>query len=130
MSIQKMIEVVIGSVDDKKRWRQYKARIKQLPDNYRAAAEAVERYLMYAGGIANGEAMVSMLEDLADLFEQSAANGTPIRGVVGEDPVEFVEEFVRNYSGGQWINKERDRLNQAIDAAAGDQPSTEGRSDG
>jgi DNA-binding ferritin-like protein (Dps family) len=50
--------------------------------------------------------------------------------VVGEDPVEFVEEFVRNYSGGQWINKERDRLNQAIDAAAGDQPSTEGRSDG
>jgi DNA-binding ferritin-like protein (Dps family) len=129
MSIQKMIEVVVGSVDDKRRWRQYKARIKQLPDNYRAAAEAVERYLMYAGGIANGEALVSMSEDLADLFEQSAANGTPIRAVVGDDPAEFVEEFIRNYSGGQWINKERDRLKQAIDAAAGDKTNEEAGSD-
>ena len=59
-----------------------------------------------------------MLEDLADLFEQSAANGTPIRAVVGEDPVEFAETFLANYSEGQWINKERSRLIKAIDDAA------------
>ena len=41
-----------------------------------------------------------MLEDLADLFEQGAADGTPIREIVGEDPVEFVETFVRNYPEG------------------------------
>ena len=44
--------------------------------------------------------MVPMYGDLADLFEQSAANGTPIREIVGEDPVEFVETFVANYSEG------------------------------
>ena len=68
-----------------------------------------------------------MLEDLADLFEQSAANGTPIREIVGEDPVEFVEAFVRNYPEGQWINKERERLINAIERAAGEDTGNEER---
>jgi DNA-binding ferritin-like protein (Dps family) len=113
------IEQVTGSLEQKKRYRQYKARTKQLPANYRSAVEALERYLMYFGSITRGETLVSMLEDLADLFEQSAANGTPIRQIVGQDPVEFAETFLQNYSEGQWINKERERLTSAIDRAAG-----------
>jgi DNA-binding ferritin-like protein (Dps family) len=66
-----------------------------------------------------------MLEDLADLFEQSAANGTPIREIVGEDPVEFAETFLQNYSEGQWINKERERLTKAINSAAGEDTGQE-----
>ena len=120
------IERVTGSLEEKKQYREYKARIKQLPANYRTAAEAVERYLMYAGGIAKGDVLVRMYGDLVDLFEQSAANGVPIRGIVGDDPVEFVETFVANYSDGSWINKERTRLIEAIDSAAGD--DTKGRS--
>ena len=91
-----------------------RARIKQLPTAYRVAAEAVERYLMYAGGIAGGDVMIRMYGDLVELFEESAANRTPIRDIVGDDPVEFVEAFVANYSDGSWINKERRRLNEAI----------------
>jgi len=113
------IEQVTGSLEQKKRYRQYKARTKQLPANYRSAVDALERYLMYFGSMTRGETLVSMLEDLADLFEQSAANGTPIREIVGEDPVEFAETFLQNYSEGQWINKERERLTSAIDRAAG-----------
>jgi DNA-binding ferritin-like protein (Dps family) len=113
------IEQVTGSLEQKKRYRQYKARTKQLPANYRSAVDALERYLMYFGSITRGETLVSMLEDLADLFEQSAANGTPIREIVGQDPVEFAETFLQNYSEGQWINKERERLTSAIDRAAG-----------
>ena len=41
---------------------------------------------------------MSKFEDLADLFEQAAADGTPIREIVGKDPVEFVEAFAENYS--------------------------------
>jgi DNA-binding ferritin-like protein (Dps family) len=113
------IEQVTGSLEQKKRYRQYKARTKRLPANYRSAVDALERYLMYFGSITRGETLVSMLEDLADLFEQSAANGTQIREIVGEDPVEFAETFLQNYSEGQWINKERERLTSAIDRAAG-----------
>lgn len=109
------IEKITGSIEQKKRYRQYKVRTQQLPSDYRVAIEALNRYLMYFGAITNGDTMVSMLEDLADLFEQSAANGTPIRAIVGENPVEFVETFLQNYADGQWIDKERKRLIDAID---------------
>ena len=111
---------------DKRRWRHYKARTRELPENYRTAIEALERYLTYFGAITKGDILMSMLEDLADLFEQSAANRTPIRAVVGEDPVEFAEAFLQNYSEGQWINKERERLTSAIDRAAADDPGHDG----
>ena len=114
------IEKIVGDFGDKRRWRQHKARVKALPEDYRTTVEALERYLMYFGAISKGDVLMSMLEDLADLFEQAAADGTPIRAVVGEDPVEFAETFLRNYSDGQWINKERQRLTEAIDRAAGD----------
>ena len=65
---------------------------------------------MYFGAITKSDVLMSMLEDLADLFEQGAADGTPIRAIVGDDPVEFAEDFLRNYVEGQWINKERARL--------------------
>jgi DNA-binding ferritin-like protein (Dps family) len=114
------IEKIIGDIGDKRRWRQYKTRSRQLPENYRRAIDALERYLTYFGAITKGDVLMSMLEDLADLFEQSAASGTPIRAIVGDDPVEFAETFLANYSEGQWINKERKRLIDTIDRVAGD----------
>jgi len=116
----RFIEKVVGDLGDKKRWREYKARIKALPPNYHTAIEALERYLMYFGAITKGDLMMKMLDDLADLFEQSAADGTLIRAVVGDDPVVFAETFLTNYSEGQWINKERVRLTKTIDSVAGD----------
>jgi DNA-binding ferritin-like protein (Dps family) len=119
------IEKITGSLEQKKQYRQYKARKEQLPANYRTAIDALERYLMYFGSITKGDVLLSMLDDLADLFEQSAANGTPIRAIVGNDPVEFAEEFLRNYTQGQWINKERERLIKAIANAEAEEGSDE-----
>ena len=110
-----------GWIEQKRRYRQYKARTKQLPANYHTAIDALERYMQFFGP-GKADSLLSMLEDLADLFEQSAANATPIREVVGEDPVEFAEAFLRNYPEGQWISRERERLANAIDRVTGDQP--------
>ncbi|MCK2213508.1 DUF1048 domain-containing protein [Actinomadura sp. ATCC 31491] len=113
------LEVVTGPLEDKRRWRQYKARIKRLPGNYRTAAEALERYLMLFGPGDSADAL-DMFDDLAELFERGAADGTPIREIFGEDPVQFVETFVQSYSVGRWIKRERDRFTGAIDRAAGE----------
>ncbi|WP_279580508.1 alpha/beta fold hydrolase [Fodinicola feengrottensis] len=83
----------------KKRWRAYKTRSRQLPENYRTAVEAIERYLMHFVPT-DGDSNAAMFEDLADLFEQAAANGTPIREIAGKDPAEFVEAIAQNYSEG------------------------------
>ena len=117
------IAKVIG---EKGQWRLHKARTRQLPASYRTAVEALERYLMYCGPGGDGDRAASMFEDLLDLFEQSAANGTPIREIVGEDPVEFLEAFVRNYPDGNWRIRERKRLNRAIARAAGETNGDEG----
>lgn len=114
------IEQVTGSFEQKKQYKNYKARSAELPDNYRTAIEAFDRYLMYFGSISKGDVLVTMLEDLLDMFEQAAADETPIRSLVGENPVEFIEDFLTNYSEGQWISKERNRLIRSIDSAAGD----------
>ena len=120
--MNKFISKVIG---EKRQWGQHKARTRELPASYRTAVEALERYLMYAGPGGDGARAAAMFEDLLDLFEQSAANRIPIREIVGEDPVEFLEAFVRNYPDGNWRIRERERLTNAIDRAAGEDTGKE-----
>ena len=114
------IELVTGPLEQKKQWREAIARIDALPEPYRKSAKAIERYVLHAGGITDGEKLIAMIGDFADLWERAAVDGSSIRDVVGEDPVEFAEAFVRAYSGKQWVDKERGRLRTAIDAAERD----------
>ncbi|MET9365632.1 DUF1048 domain-containing protein [Streptomyces sp. NPDC006632] len=112
-------------IGPKKRWRTYKARVKEFPGNYRTAVEAIERYLMHFVPT-DEDSNASMFEDLADLFEQAAADGTPIREIVGEDPAEFVEEFARNYSEGGYVPaRARKQLTDDIARAAGNETGTQ-----
>jgi DNA-binding ferritin-like protein (Dps family) len=115
------IELITGSLDDKKRWRAYKARVQQLPPSYRTAVGGVERYLMYTGP-GDGDQLLQMFDDLADLFDRAAADGTPVRAIVGDDPVEFVEAFKSNYGLGSWLGKEQRRLTEAIERAENEEP--------
>jgi DNA-binding ferritin-like protein (Dps family) len=111
------IEALTGSLEQKKKYKQYKARIEALPEPYGSAASALQRYLMYYGGVTDGETVITMIGDLVELWERADADGTSVRAIVGEDPVEFAETFAQAYSGKQWIDKERARLTKAIEDA-------------
>ncbi|MDQ0577337.1 DUF1048 domain-containing protein [Agromyces albus] len=113
----KWIEALTGSLEQKKQYKQYKARIEALPEPHRTAAKALDRYFMYYGGITDGDTLVTMLGDSADLWERAAIDGTPVSAIVGDDPVEFAETFAQSYGGAHWIDKERARLIKAIDTA-------------
>jgi len=113
----KWIEIVTGPLEQKKQYRQAKARMEALPEPYRIAAEAVNRYLMYNGGHTDGDTIVQMFLDHVDLWERAATDGTPVAEIVGDDPVEFAEAFAEAYGGKRWIDKERARLTEAIDDA-------------
>lgn len=118
-------EKLTGDLADKKKWREYKARVKALPEPYRSAAAGVERYLMYTGNVSDSTKMIAMCDDLADLFERAAVDGTPVRDIVGDDPAEFVDAFAANYSDGGWVDKQRKKLSSAIDAAEKEQREQE-----
>jgi DNA-binding ferritin-like protein (Dps family) len=113
----KWIETITGSLEQKKQYKQYKARIEALPDPYRTVAKALERYFMYYAGVTDGETALTMFGDFADLWERAAADGTPVRDIVGDDPVEFAETFAQAYTGTRWIDKERARLAKAVEDA-------------
>jgi len=113
----KWIETLTGSLEQKRQYKQDKARIGALPEPYGTAAKAIHRYLMYYGGITDGDTLITMFGDLADLWERAAADGTAVRAIVGDDPVEFAETFAQAYAGKQWIDKERARLIKAIEDA-------------
>lgn len=119
--VAKWIEALTGPLEQKKQYRQYKARVAALPEPYAATAKAFERYFMVYGGITDGDTLVAMLGDFADLWERAAADGTPVSAIVGGDPVDFAETFIRSYSAKQWLDKERARLVQAVENAEREQ---------
>ena len=51
----KWIEILTGSLEQKKQYKQYVSRIDALPEPYGAAAKAVQRYFMYYGAVTDGE---------------------------------------------------------------------------
>ncbi|GAA0948961.1 DUF1048 domain-containing protein [Nonomuraea longicatena] len=112
--------VLAKVIGPKVRWRRYKARVGQLPPNHRTAVEEIERYLMHFVPT-DGDSDAERFEDLVGLFEQAEANGTPIREVVGQDPVKFAEAFVRDHTEGGYVPaRARKRLAGAIERAAGE----------
>jgi hypothetical protein len=45
------------------------------------------RRVRYYGGITDGDTLLTMFGDFADLWERAAADGMPLREIVGDDPV-------------------------------------------
>ena len=74
------IETITGSLEQKKQYRQYKARIEALPEPYGTAAKAFQRYFMYYGGCrpegsASAFPLVGVAEDAG--FEPARACTQP-----------------------------------------------------
>jgi DNA-binding ferritin-like protein (Dps family) len=121
---QKWYEVVVGSLQQKKQYRQLRNRIEALPEPYRAAAKAIHRYFMYNGStVIEGDTAITMMSDFTELWERAVEDATPVRAIVGDDPVEFADSFAEAYTGKRWIDKERARLTEAIAQAEREQPS-------
>jgi len=108
-------------IGPKKEWREYKKRVKALPHPYIDALAGVERYVMHFGGISDAQQAQSLFNDVIDIFERAAADSTPIRDVVGDDPVEFADALIRNYQQTGYVAKEQNRLRDTIAKAAGEQ---------
>ncbi len=117
----KWYEILTGSLEQKKQYKQTVARMDALPEPYKAAAKAMHRYFMYQGGVTDGDTLTQMFADLIDLWERAAVDGTPVRDIVGDDPVDFAETFTLAYGGQRWIDKERSRLAKAIEDAEKEQ---------
>ncbi len=116
------VEKLVGSLDDKKQYRDYRARVKRLPGDYRATAEALERYLTHVGPTSDSAALLALLTDLVDTLERGVAAGEAVSTVVGDDPTTFADDLLRRHPGESWLDgwvgSERARLTDAVRAAS------------
>jgi len=113
MGISEFAQKVIG---DKREWREYKARMRALPEPYRIAVDGIERYLFHFGAV-ESDSSIAIFSDVADIFERAAADGTPVREIVGDDPSVFVDALIDNYEKGGYVAREKKRLADSIAAA-------------
>ena len=113
----KGLDASVESSGEAERREQHRWRRLRLGPDYRAAVDALERYLVHRRALASGDLVTNLvLDDLADVFEQCEADGVDVRAIVGEDPVEFAELLLANHVDGDWIATERSRLLHTIDA--------------
>lgn len=114
---------LVGNLDDKKQFRAHRARVRRLPDDYRAAARALETYLTRRGPASDAAALLALLTDLVERLEAGVERGVPVADVVGQDPAAFADDLLGAHPGGGWVDGwaagERARLADAVRAAGG-----------
>ena len=108
-----LFEKMIGSLDDKREWREMEARAKSLPSEYRNAYKAIQKYMWTAGGgPTDWKDSSRIFVGILELFEEGAAEGKKVTDLTGEDVAAFCDDLVKDEK--TWKDKYRKKLNDTI----------------
>ena len=97
--------------EDKKWYRDYQAKEKELPETYQTAIKALDAYLMQFWGT---DEFMNLLDDMLAIFQENASENVPINALVGDDPVAFADELLAQYQQATWMRKQQDKLRNAF----------------
>ncbi|QDP39201.1 DUF1048 domain-containing protein [Radiobacillus deserti] len=106
------IEKIIGSLADKREWKEMEARAKELPSEYFNAYKAIQKYMWTSGGLTDWKDIKRIFGGILDLLEEGAAEGKKVTDLTGEDVAAFCDELVKDAK--TWNDKYRAKLNDTI----------------
>lgn len=106
--MNKIIDTLIGSLDEKRDYRKNEARAKALPVEYREAYKQIKKYIFTTSGILS----IEPLTTLVDILEEASADGKSVIEITGPDVAAFADELVRDTKSYQ--DDRRKKLNDAI----------------
>lgn len=92
-----IIKVIIGDLEEKRAYKQLMKRVNALPKDYRFAFRKIQHYMYTVGAPSNDMTIftdLTMLTNLLDLLEASAAEGRQVIDVIGSDVSTFSDEFM------------------------------------
>ena len=104
--MSKIINTIIGDLNEKKAFRENEKRAKALPVEYADAYKEIKQYLFATSGILNMEP----LKALVDMLEEAAAENRRVVDITGPDVATFADELVRGES--TYFDKKREKLNK------------------
>jgi len=104
-----MFKKMIG---EKREYRAYRSRVDALPDEYRKAMTAIEKYMW---SFARGAGMLRLLENILEMFENSASDGLRVKEVVGHDIAGFCDALLAEFPEETWMDKMRKKLRDSVE---------------
>lgn len=87
----KIIDTIIGSLDEKREYKQNEARAKALPGEYASAYVEIKKYIFQTSGIVSMEPLLA----LVDILDEASINGKSVIEVTGNDVAAFADELVK-----------------------------------
>ncbi|MNY12641.1 hypothetical protein D3C86_1457350 [compost metagenome] len=106
--MNKIINTIIGNLEEKKAYRENEKRAKTLPSEYATAYKDIKKYIFHTSGILTMEP----LKVLVDMLEEAAAEGKHVIDITGPDVAMFADELVRGESS--YFNQQRQKLNTSF----------------
>lgn len=106
------VTLIQDMIKEKKQYYAYKRRKEQLPANYKLAVDALETYMF---NFAKGGGFQVVLDDMLQLFEESAIEQIPVADIIGSDPVDFATTLMAQYPEELWIIKIQNKLRKEIE---------------
>ena len=104
----KILNAIIGNVDEKKRYRLTEKRAKALPTEYAEAYKEIKHYIWNTAGTFTIDPLISLL----DMLEEAAANGRRVVDITGPDVAAFADDLVRGESS--YKDQQRKKLNEKL----------------
>ena len=105
-------ETITGS-DLTKELKNFEARAKMLPADYREAWEKVKTNI-WSNADFTGRNLMPILDGVLAMFEESVAEGRSLQEVLGDDIKGFCSELVREEGGKSFRDKWRVQLNNKV----------------
>lgn len=104
----KIIDAVIGNLDEKREYKKTEARAKALPSEYATAYKEIKNYIFHTSGIET----IEPLKVLVDILEEAVAHDKRVLDVTGPDVAAFADELVRGEKS--YYENQRKKLNKSM----------------
>jgi len=117
-------EKVVGVKQDKKAFREYRARGNALPTEYRTAWQEIEWYVWHFGSM---DGSLDLLNDIVTLFESAAAEGRSVLDITGSDVAGFCDGLIEEWKGRTWQGEERRKFNERFSKKLAEAQSAEAK---
>ncbi len=102
----KIIDTIIGNLDEKRDYKRNEARAKALSGEYAIAYKEIKNYIFGTAGIMS----IEPLKVLVDMLEEAAANRRHVLDITGPDVAGFADELVRGEKS--YYEQQRNKLNK------------------
>lgn len=108
-----IFEKIIGSLEDKREWKEMEARSKSLPMEYYNAYKAIQQYMWTVGdGPSDWKDSSRIFQGILDLFEEGVSEGKKVTDLTGKDVAAFCDDLTKDEKS--WRDKYRKKLNDTI----------------